>query len=58
MKQERVPFVADHAFALDSHLQQDRVAVAIGRGRDHFQRLPEVSPFVQSWLRVRLKNVT
>ena len=29
--------MADHAFPLHPHLQQHRVAIAIGRSRDHFQ---------------------
>ncbi len=29
--------VADHAFAQHSHLQQNGVAIAVGRSRDHFQ---------------------
>ena len=29
--------MADHAFPLHPHLQQNGVAIAVGRGRDHFE---------------------
>ena len=50
--------VANYAFAFDLDAAQDGVEIAIGEALMSFRRLPEVSPLVQSWLRVRLKNVT
>ena len=49
--------VADEAVALTLDPGQHRVRVAVNR-RTTFRRLPDVSPFVQSALRVRLKKVT
>ena len=46
--------MTDQSFAFDLDPQQERVAVAIC----DLSRLPEVSPFIQSSPRVRLKKVT
>ncbi len=50
--------MADQSSPFDLDPQQERVAVAIGIAEMTLSRLPEVSPFIQSWPRVRLKKVT
>ena len=51
--------MADHSCSFDLDAQQERVAVAVGLRRTRpASRFPEVSPFIQSWFRVRLKKVT
>jgi hypothetical protein len=49
--------VAHVAVAEARHLQQHRVVVAVHEQPHHASRLPDVSPFIQSLLRVRLKKV-
>ena len=46
--------VANQSRALDFDPEQKCVVIAIGVAAITFRRLPEVSPLVQSWLRVRL----
>jgi hypothetical protein len=50
--------VAHQAIAFDLYAEQQRVVVAVGRGGDYEQRLPLVSPFIHSLLRVRDQKVT
>ena len=57
LKQVRCAGVADVAVAQPLDLDEHRVVVAVHQQVDDLERLPEVSPFVQSVLRVRLKNV-
>ena len=50
--------VADVAVAEPLHLHQHRVVVAVDEhARRPARRLPDVSPFIHSLLRVRLKKV-
>ena len=41
------PLMADHAFSQDAHLQQNGVAIAVGRGRNHFEPVAGFSSVIQ-----------
>ncbi len=51
-------FVADEAVAVDRDAEEQGVGVAVGAVETMRRRLPLVSPFIHSLLRVRLKKVT